>query len=147
LRLLLQNILFDGLIIVVLADPRALLLELFDLFVYPRPLDHLLLLVKLCLHLADENQLVESVLRAGNALVKHTFHVLGDFRRFFVLLIWLRRFLGQLYRRYLQLLEGFQVDLSEVKYLVIENFLFMVCLKTIFGIPVLIFIESDKRRL
>ena len=99
MRLLLQNILFDGLIIVVLADPRALLLELFDLLIYSRPLDHLSLLVKLGLHLADENQLVESVLRARDALVKHTFHVLGYFRRFFVLLIWLHRFLGQLDRR------------------------------------------------
>jgi hypothetical protein len=90
--------------------------------------------------------LIESVLRASNAFIKHTFHVLGDLGRFFVLLFWLHRLFGHLNRRLRELLEGFQVNLGEVKDLVINNLL-MVCLEAIFGISVLIFIESDRWRL
>ena len=99
MRLLLQNIFFERLIIVILSDPRAFLLKLFYLLTNPRLLYHLSLLVKLGLHLADQNQLIKSVLRTSNSFVKHTFHVLSDFGQFIVLLFRLQRFFGQLNRR------------------------------------------------
>jgi hypothetical protein len=63
-----------------------------------------------------------------------------------VLLFWLHRLFGQLNRRIRELLEVFQVNLGQVKDVVIKDLL-MVWLEAIFGISVLIFIESDRWRL